>query len=62
MSHSAQAETEGDRCLVFSVFTKVKFCLQILNLSLLHLLALGPEERVDNLLQKTGVCFHEINH
>lgn len=59
MSHNAQAETEGDRCLAFSICTK--FCLQILSLSLVCLLALGPRE-VDSLSQETMVCFHEINH
>lgn len=44
MSHNAQAEAEGDRCLAFSICTKVKFGLQILSLPLVCLLALGPGE------------------
>lgn len=51
MSHNTQAETERDRYLAFSIFTKVKFCLQVLSLSIVCLLALGPKE-VDRFSQE----------
>lgn len=61
MSHNAQAGTEGDSFLAFSICTEVKYYLQILSLSLVCLLAPGPKQ-VDGLSQATMALFHEINH